>query len=1111
MLRALVFWLLLASVQAWGQVAAPDVTIAQLDAAVDRATASMSADDPQRAALLKTYADARTALSNYEQFNAQMQSYAKARASAVKDAEAIEAKLAEAHNAPAADDSALKSVSLAELEQMLQVQKSELEAKKSQLSDIRSAIDAMPGRPAEIRARVTELSGLASQLDAQLETKDKAGVKAGNSEATLWLTQAQAASVAAEKAALEEELLSQPMRLELLKAQLDQTSHDIAELEKRGRAMALRAGELRQGEAASAQAAADKVLADARGKPPVVRQLADRNVELTKSFSERGANIEQVDHQETTTRNSADRLETDLTAIERKLELLGMSMAVGEILRERQAQLPAQSEIARDVSNNADEIRASSLRQVELEDERRLLRNRTEYVNQLVQGLPEHVAEQVRGDLDALVDSRRELVRKAIELESSYAQALGDLDFSLRRYSMAVDAYRQFISERLLWIPSRDKFALFHGQGADLVKQVQNLLVPGRWLTVARNMPGEMLSQPFTFASLLGVLLLVYFGPRLRRQLTETGKHVGYVRSDRFSGTLQALGLSLLLSLKWPMLMVTVAWLFELQDEESELATALYTAFFRGTLYLWGLEFLRMTLLPKGLVDMHFRWPANRVSHISRNIVSMERTFLPAAMLVIFCLSLYSRDVGGALGTVAVILVLLSLANFFRQLPEFVQSKMQMMFSDRQVEENPLWGKLIRSLLFWIPIAAILAVFLGYSFTAIEIALLLIRTFVLLSCLLILHELGLRWLGLTRRRMAFEVRQELARASAEEGEVSVEEEILENDPELLSYEGTKLLNLLVLFAGLFGVAWIWSEVFPALGILDSVSLWQQTAVVDGREVAAPVTLADLVRALLLATVGWVALRRMPGLLEIFLRQRVKLPAASAYALTRVFQYAATTLLVLVVVGALGGSWSSMQWAVAALSLGIGFGLQEIVANFISGLIILFEQPIRLGDVVTVGDVSGTVTRIQMRATTIRDFDRRELLVPNKEFITSQLLNWSLSDPVTRRMIQVGVAYGTDMDEAIAIVRDVARKHPLVMADPECLVTFEEFGDNSLLISLRYFIESLDQRLKVDSELRLAINRRFNEAGIVVAFPQRDIHIDTASPLEIKMVDSGSAE
>jgi potassium efflux system protein len=209
---------------------------------------------------------------------------------------------------------------------------------------------------------------------------------------------------------------------------------------------------------------------------------------------------------------------------------------------------------------------------------------------------------------------------------------------------------------------------------------------------------------------------------------------------------------------------------------------------------------------------------------------------------------------------------------------------------------------------------------------------------------------------------------------------------------------------------------------------------------------------------------------------------------------------------MLIIGSLGGSWGQIQWAVAALSVGIGFGLQEIVANFISGLIILFEQPIRLGDTVTVGTVSGKVTKIRIRATTIRDFDRRELLVPNKEFITNQLLNWSLSDQVTRWTMDIGVAYGTDMDKAMAIVHDVALRHPLVLHDPESLVTFEEFGDNSLLMRLRLFMDQLDQRLIVASDIRKEINRRFNEEGIVVAFPQRDIHLDTSQPLEIRMVN-----
>jgi potassium efflux system protein len=1111
MLRILVLLALLATAQAWGEIVPPAVTAKQLDDAVAHVTTTMPEGDEQRAALLKSYTDTRAALSNFEQYRQQIDNYVLSRANAVKQAEAIEDKLVALHNTPKQPDKLLKSSSLSAVEQAILVDKTDLDAKKSQLVDIQAAVDGMPKRPTEIRERVAELAQISADVKSQLEVMNKQNAAGSKEEAAFWLADAQLASVAAEKSALEEELLSQPMRLELLKAQHDQLSYEIAQIEKRAETLAVRAAVLRQGEAAQAQAAADLVLAETQGKHELIQQLAARNVELAKTFSVRNEEIEAAEKQDTSVKSQAEQLEADLKSIEHKLELLGMSSAVGEILRERQAQLPIQNEIGKRISTNSDAIQAASLRQVEHEEERRKMRDRSEYIETLVAGMDPQVAALIKDDLSKLIRSRRDLLRKAIDLDNTYALALGDLDFALRRYELAVEAYRHFISERLLWIPSRDKFGFFKGE-SDLLEQGGEVFAPDRWVTVIKNIPGEIEKQPLTIALFILLLVLIGYTPRIRRLLIESGKNVGYVRSDDFVNTLHAVGLSLLLSLKWPLTTLILAWLFELQDEESELATALHLALLRTTYYFWGLEFMRVAVMPKGLVDAHFRWPSNRVSLLLRRIIALELTFLPAAFIVGLSLNLYPRIVGGALGTIAVVLVLLSIAHFFLRLPEFVQSKMQLIFRDTGGKENPFWSRLVRKLLFWIPVAAIFAVFLGYTFTAIEIALLLIKTFVLLSCILVVHELGLRWLSLTRRRMAFDVRQEHSKAATEEvdEDVRVEEEILENDPDLLNDQGTKLLNLLTLLAGFLGIGWIWSDIFPAFGILDSVNLWHQTVSIDGREVSDPITLADVFKALLFAIVGWVALRRMPSLLEIFLRQKLKVAPASAYALTRVFQYASTLLLVIFIVGALGVSWSSLQWAVAALSLGIGFGLQEIVANFISGLIILFEQPIRLGDTVTVGDISGTVTRIQMRATTIRDFDRRELLVPNKEFITSRLLNWSLSDSVTRRLIQVGVEYGTDMDKALDIVRDIARKNPLVLVDPEPTVTFDNFGDSSLLISLRYFIDNLDKRIGADSELRLAINRRFAEAGISIAFPRRDIHLEATQPLQIKLVGDDPA-
>jgi potassium efflux system protein len=556
--------------------------------------------------------------------------------------------------------------------------------------------------------------------------------------------------------------------------------------------------------------------------------------------------------------------------------------------------------------------------------------------------------------------------------------------------------------------------------------------------------------------------------------------------------------------------MLTGAWLFEMQGDDTGLANALYVALSRMSFYFWVMELQRKLLLPGGLVRAHFRWPEQRSVAVSRCVLRLEQTFLPAGFLMLLCYSLYPRDVGASLGALAVVALLLSLTRFFYRLPPFVQERMESIFAHERSERSTLLGRMTRLFLTWVPVLGIVAVVLGYSFTALELALLLVRTILLFTALLLVHELGLRWLRLTRRKMILKVRQELSQAGGQVGEANPDEEILENDPDLLSDEGTKFINALVIIGGAVGVFLIWSAVLPAFGIFEGVELWHRQGIVDGREAIIPVTLADVFFALFVLFLGWVAMRRIPSLLEIFLRQRVHVSAASAYAATRVFQYGVTTLLVVYVMGILGGSWGNIQWAVAALSVGIGFGLQEIVANFISGLIILFEQPIRVGDTVTVGEVSGTVTKIRIRATTIRDWDRRELLVPNKEFVTSRLLNWTLSDAVTRVHLKVGVAYGTDMVEALRVVRLAAEEHPLVLKDPEPIITFDDFGDNSLLITLRFYLDGLDQRLVTTSELRMAINDRFNELGIVVAFPQRDVHLDASEPIPVRMVDGTPA-
>jgi potassium efflux system protein len=255
---------------------------------------------------------------------------------------------------------------------------------------------------------------------------------------------------------------------------------------------------------------------------------------------------------------------------------------------------------------------------------------------------------------------------------------------------------------------------------------------------------------------------------------------------------------------------------------------------------------------------------------------------------------------------------------------------------------------------------------------------------------------------------------------------------------------------------------------------------------------------------LVVVITFLAAKNIPGVLEITLLRRLPLDPGARYAITTLFQYAIVGTGVFLAFGTLGLRWSNIQWLVAALGLGVGFGLQEVVANFICGIILLFERPVRVGDVVTIDNTTGVVSRIRIRATTITKYDKQELLVPNKAFITDQVTNWTLADMTNRVMINVGVAYGTDAAKAMALLLEAAKENENVLNDPKPVVTFEAFGDNALSLVLCSYLSSVDNRLSTITALHKAIYNKFNAAGITIPFAQRDLHLATDSPLDIRL-------
>ncbi len=224
------------------------------------------------------------------------------------------------------------------------------------------------------------------------------------------------------------------------------------------------------------------------------------------------------------------------------------------------------------------------------------------------------------------------------------------------------------------------------------------------------------------------------------------------------------------------------------------------------------------------------------------------------------------------------------------------------------------------------------------------------------------------------------------------------------------------------------------------------------------------------------------------------------------ALVTLFGYVGVVIAILIGLNVAGIDLTGLAWFVTALGLGIGFGLQAIASNFVSGLILLFERPIKAGDFVTVGGTEGFVRRVRIRATDIETLDNQNVLVPNSELVSGRVTNWVFRNPQGRLRIEVGVAYGSDIEKVRDILETIAREHPEVITDgraPAPRALFMAFGESSLNFELRVRIKRIERRFTVISDINFAVDKAFREAGITIPFPQRDLHL-ISLPEQAKM-------
>jgi len=263
---------------------------------------------------------------------------------------------------------------------------------------------------------------------------------------------------------------------------------------------------------------------------------------------------------------------------------------------------------------------------------------------------------------------------------------------------------------------------------------------------------------------------------------------------------------------------------------------------------------------------------------------------------------------------------------------------------------------------------------------------------------------------------------------------------------------------------------------------------------------AKITIIDIVYLIVFLVLFMFASRLIRDTLQNRVLPQTGLDTGAKASLVNIVIYAFWVLAIYTGINILGINLSSLAFMAGALGIGIGFGLQNIVNNFVSGIILLFDPSIKVGDMVQVGNDWGTVRRINIRTTIVQTFDNASLIIPNSEMLSDKITNWSFQDLKVRRQVDVGVTYGSDVQLVRKLLLQIAEEMPDVLVDPAPWVDFMDFGDSALIFRIRFWISSPNYWLTAPTEFRFRIDEEFRKHGIEIAFPQQDIHIRSASGL-----------
>ncbi len=976
-----------------------------------------------------------------------------------------------------------------------------LEQTNASIRKLEMQLAELQNRPKQVREQLAKTKTKKAAIEQQKPTTSRNNKKEREAIKSLITSQTHKLDrmriwLELEKSITPLKVQSNKLELKELKLQRNKLTHQIKSIE-------LFLSEQREQALDKAQLELIQAQQKSANKPSIIKIEIQKNFGYNKLLLEVTKNQELYKNQKVEIDSRYAQLEKDFKSAEKKINLAGLSPALGNLLREQRRNLPLKEGYENKFDKIHNEIAIASLELFRLEEVEKNLTDTNKAVQTRIDETitTETDLLKTRAELKPLLIDQEHLVLQLSAEYPEYSRILADVDFSLHQLVILGEKYKRYLDQRLLWVPSAP--AINKNFGGDVINSLIWFNNTSHWKTLLNDIKTSL--QTNSFLALIGLAVLAFqlrFRKKIKTAYQKLLDKSSKIYSDQFKFTFYGLGYSFLLVLPLALLITWLGWLILIQHKTALFSQAVAQGLLAASIPLLLISFFHQLFRPAGFVQTLFSWKEHQTQLFFKLLSFLRLIIVPVMFIAgIFATEAYAQH-NQTLGRIALIIAMLGLFYMLHRLAHPSKGVAIDFYREHPNHWISQMCYIWYGLLIIMPLTIIGFAVAGYFQSALELQSKMIIVFRIIFFTGLLHEVVMRWLILANRQLALQnarqKRKLIEEAQEKESEentstISLEEETFFDIPKI-NEQSKKILRVFIAIFLVLGIWFTLRDILPALAIFDTVELWQYSAIVDGKETPQSITLVNIFVVFLYLTLVLVFVKNFSGLLDLVFAGRYSITAGGRYALVQLTRYGAIALTIIAIANQLGGSWSQVQWLVAALSVGLGFGLQEIFANLVSGIILLFERPIRVGDTVTIGDIDGKVSRIQIRATTIVDWDQKELIVPNKAFITEQLINWSLSDTTTRIVIPVGVAYSSDVTHVRSVLEEVLAANSSILKEPTPEILFLEFGDSSLNFSVRVFINNLENRLPVTSDLYQQIKIAFDKHQIIIPFPQRDINI-----------------